>query len=54
MQLLFIFGKTNQKSENVKALLDLAVFQQLGKLWKEGEGQFVLFLSLFLTVHINF
>ena len=44
MQLLFIFHKTNQKSENVKALLDLAVFQQLRKLWKGGEDQFVLFL----------
>ena len=54
MQLLLIFRKTNWKSDNFNFLVDLAVFQQLGKLWKEGGGKFVLFLSLFLTVHIYF
>ena len=54
MQLLLIFRKTNWKSNNFNFLVDLAVFQQLGKLWKEGGGKFVLFLSLFLTVHIYF
>ena len=38
MQLLLIFPKTNWKSENLKVLVDLAVFQQLRKLWKEAEG----------------
>ena len=51
MQLLLIFHKTNLKSENFKVLLDLAVFQ---KLWRKGRGKFILCLSLFLTVHINF
>ena len=54
MQLLLIFRKTIWKSDNFNFLVDLAVFQQLGKLWKEGGGKFVLFLSLFLTVHIYF
>ena len=53
IQLLLIFHKTNWKSENFKALVDLAVFQQLRKLWNEGGGKFILFLWLFLTVHIN-
>ena len=52
MQLLLIFHKTNWKSENFK--VDLVFFQQLKKLWKEGGCKFTLFLSLFLTVHINF
>ena len=41
-------------SENFKALVDLAVFQQLRELWKNGEDKLILFFSLFLTVHINF
>ena len=54
MQVLLIFHKTNWESENFKVVVDLAVFQQLRKLWKEGGGEFILFLSLFLTVHTNF
>ena len=53
IQLLLVFHKTNWKSENFKVLADLAVFQQLRKLWKEGGGKFILFLSLFLTANIN-
>ena len=41
-------------SENFKALVDLAVFQQLRELWKNGGDKLILFFSLFLTVHINF
>ena len=41
-------------SENFKALVDLAVFQQLRELWKNGEDKLILFFSFFLTVHINF
>ena len=55
MQLHLIFHKrlmkTNGKSENSKVL---AVFQQLRKLWKGGGGKFILFLSLFLFLQINF
>ena len=40
-------------SENFKALVDLAVFQQLRELWKNGGDKLILFFSLFLTVHIN-
>ena len=54
MQLLLIFHKTNWKSENFKVLVDLTVFEQLRKLWKEGRGKFILFLSWILPVHINF
>ena len=57
MQLGLIFRKTliktNRKSEKFK-MLDLLAFQQLRKLWKGGEGEFVLILSLLLSVHINF
>ena len=53
MPLLLIFHKTNGKPESFIVLIDLAVFQQLRKLWKEGGGNFILFLTLFLTVHIN-
>ena len=56
MQLRLIFYKTliktNQKSENFKVLVNLTVFQQLRKLWKEGGGKFNLFSSLFLSVHV--
>ena len=56
MQLRLIFYKTliktNQKSENLKVLVNLTVFQQLRKLWKEGGGKFNLFSSLFLSVHV--
>ena len=45
MQLLLIFHKTNCEYENLKALVDLAVFQQLSKLRKE-EG-----LSSFYSDH---
>ena len=41
-------------SENFKALVDLAGFQQLRELWKNGGDKLILFFSLFLTVHINF
>ena len=41
-------------SENFKALVDLAVFQQLRELRKNGGDKLILFFSLFLTVHINF
>ena len=58
MQLHLIFHKTliktNWKSEHFKVLVDLAVFQQLRKLPKEGVGTFILLLSLFLSLHINF
>ena len=53
MQLLLIFHKKNWKSENFKVLVELVVFQQFRKVWKEGEGKFISFLSLFLTLHIN-
>ena len=54
MQLLLICQKTNLNSENFKDLVDLAVFQQLRKLWNGGGGKLILYLSLILTVHINF
>ena len=54
MQFLLLLHKTNWKFENFKVLVDLAVFQQLRNLQKEGGGKFILFLSLFLTAHINF
>ena len=58
MQLRLIFHKTliktNWKSEKLKVLVNLAVFQQLRKLWKGGGGKFILFLSLFLCLQINF
>ena len=58
MQLHLIFHKrlikTNWKSGNFKVLVDFPVFQQLRKLWREGGGKFILFLCLFLSVHINF
>ena len=54
MQLILIFQKTNQNSDKFKVLVDLAVSQQLRKLWKEGGGKFILFWSLFFAVHINF
>ena len=41
-------------SENFKALVDLAVFQQLRELWKNGGDKLILFFSLFVTAHINF
>ena len=44
----------NKLKDFFKALVDLAVFQQLRKLWKGGGPQFTLFLSLFLYAHINF
>ena len=56
MQLRLIFHKTliktSWKSENFKVLVDLAVFRQLRKLWKKGGGEFILFLSLFLSVQL--
>ena len=54
MQLLLIFHNANWKSQNFKVLSDLVFFQQLRKLWKEGKVKFILFWSLFLTIHINF
>ena len=54
MQLLLIFHNANWKSQNFKVLSDLVLFQQLRKLWKEGKVKFILFWSLFLTIHINF
>ena len=54
MKLFLIVHKTNWKSENFEVLVDLPVFEQLRKLWKERGGKFILFLSLFLTAHINF
>ena len=58
MQLHLIFHKglikTNWKSGNFKVLVDFPVFQQLKKLWTEGGGKFILFLWLFLSVHITF
>ena len=53
MPLLLIFHKTNGKPGSFIVLTDLAVFQQLRKLWKEGGSNFILFLTLFLTVRIN-
>ena len=54
MQLLSIFHKkTKWKSENF-SLSRLGSFSAIKKLWKEGEGKFILFVSLFLTIHINF
>ena len=60
MELRLIFHKTllkrNWKTGHFK-LIYLAVFQQLRKLYLELKGRggkFVLFLSLFLSVHINF
>ena len=54
MQLLLIFHKINGKSDNFKVFVDLTVLQPLRELWKKGGGKFILFSSLFLTVHINF
>ena len=54
MQLLLIFHNANWKSQNFKVLSDLKLFQQLRELWKEGKVKFILFWSLFLTIHINF
>ena len=54
MQLLLIFHNANWKSQTFKVLSDLVLFQQLRKLWKEGKVKFILFWSLFLTIHINF
>ena len=54
MQLLLIFHNANWNSQNFKVLSDLKLFQQLRELWKEGKVKFILFWSLFLTIHINF
>ena len=47
--------ETNSKSENFR-VIGLVIFQQLRKLWLESKegSKFVLFLSLFSSVHINF
>ena len=62
MKLRLIFHKTlikrNWKTGHFKLIyLALAIFQQLRKLYLELKGRggkFVLFLSLLLSVHINF
>ena len=46
------FHNTNSESENFNVLVDLAVFKQLRKLWREGANKFILYLSLFMAVHI--
>ena len=48
--------KTKWKSEHFKVLVDLAVFQQLRKLWKEGGGKEGVHFALFIIsyVHMNF
>ena len=57
MQLLLIFPKTSLKYENFLTFLSLSnvtSFLAIKKTVKEGGGKFILFLSLFLTVHVNF
>ena len=46
-----ISNKSAIQNNPLMQSLYFAVFQQLGKLWKEGGVMYILFLSLFLTVH---
>ena len=57
MQLLLIFHKTNWKSKSnwkFQSLSRPRSFSAIKKTVEEGRGKFILLLSLFLTVHINF